>query len=92
MDDNSSLPNQSDDIRFRFDLRYSPVGLPSGRDEISGFVARSRQHPQSVLTDHRQWTVLWEEARTRLIEREKVSFRSRRRGMEQPDCALAKTI
>ena len=56
MDDYSSLPNQSDDIRFRFDLRYSPVGLPTGRDEFPGFVAHSRQHLQSVLTAHRQWT------------------------------------
>ena len=44
----SSLPNHSDDIRFSFDLRYSPVGMPSGRDEFPGFVARSRQHPESI--------------------------------------------
>ncbi len=83
----SSLPNHSDDIRFSFDLRYSPVGLPTGRDEFPGFVARSRQQPETVLTDHRQWTALWEAARTRLIERGEVVFPSRWRGVAQPDCA-----
>jgi len=83
----SSLPNQSNDIRFSFDLRYSPLGLPTGRDEFPGFVARSRQRPESVLTDHRHWTALWEAARDRLIERGEVVFPSRWRGVVQPDCA-----
>ncbi len=83
----ASLPNQSDDIRFSFDLRYSPLGLPTGRDEFPGFVARSRQHPEAVLTDHRQWAALWEGARARLVERGEVVFGSRWRGVQQPDCA-----
>lgn len=83
----NSLPNLSDDIRFSFDLRYSPVGLPSGRDEFPGFVARSRQHPESELHDYRQWAKLWHEARSRLVARGTVDFRSRWRGVAQPDCA-----
>ncbi len=83
----ASLPNLSDDIRFSFDLRYSPLGLPTGRDEFPGFVARSRQHPAWVVTDHQQWTALWEDARARLIERGEVIFGSRWRGVQQPDCA-----
>lgn len=82
-----SLPNHSDDIRFSFDLRYSPLGLPTGRDEFPGFVARSRQHPENVLTDHQQWAALWRAARARLIERGEVVFGSRWRGVQQPDCA-----
>lgn len=82
-----SLPNHSHDIRFSFDLRYSPLGLPTGRDEFPGFVAHSRQQPERVLTDHRQWTALWDDARTRLIERGEVVFPSRWRGVVQPDCA-----
>lgn len=83
----ASLPNQSDDIRFSFDLRYSPLGLPTGRDEFPGFVARSRQHPESVLTDHRQWAALWHAARARLSARGEIVFGSRWRGVQQPDCA-----
>lgn len=82
-----SLPNHSDDIRFSFDLRYSPLGLPSGRDEFPGFVARSHQHPENVLTDHRQWAALWHAARARLCARGEVVFGSRWRGVHQPDCA-----
>ena len=83
----SSLHNHSDDIRFSFDLRYSPVGMPTGRDEFPGFVARSRQHPESILTDHRQWTALWHAARSHLATRGQMDFRSRWRGVDQPDCA-----
>jgi ectoine hydroxylase-related dioxygenase (phytanoyl-CoA dioxygenase family) len=82
-----SLPNHSNDIRFSFDLRYSPLGLPTGRDEFPGFVARSRQQPETALTDHHQWAALWETARNRLIERGDVVFSSRWRGVAQPDCA-----
>ncbi|MBX3012808.1 MAG: phytanoyl-CoA dioxygenase family protein [Caldilineaceae bacterium] len=82
-----SLPNLSDDIRFSFDLRYSPVGLPTGRDEFPGFVARSRQNPESVLTDPQQWTERWHDARSQLVARGALDFRSRWRGMAQPDCA-----
>jgi ectoine hydroxylase-related dioxygenase (phytanoyl-CoA dioxygenase family) len=83
----ASLPNLSDDIRFSFDLRYSPVGKPTGREEFPGFVACSRQHPEAVLTDYRQWTALWHDARARLVARGHVDFRSRWAGVHQPDCA-----
>lgn len=50
-----SLPNRSDDIRWSFDLRYQPIGLPTGRPLFPGFVARSRQHPEQETTDWREW-------------------------------------
>ena len=83
----SSMPNHSEDIRFSLDLRYSPLGLPTGREEFPGFVARSRKNPAEVVTDHRQWAALWQDARARLIEKGEVVFGSRWRGVEQPDCA-----
>lgn len=82
-----SLPNNSNDIRFSFDLRYSPTGMPTGRDEFPGFVARSRKNPDSVLRDHHEWALLWDDARKALVARGKKDFPSRWRGMEQPDCA-----
>ncbi len=82
-----SLPNLSDDIRFSFDLRYSPIGQPTGRDEFPGFVARSRKNPESVLPDHRAWGKLWHEARAKLAARGEMPFGSRWNGVKQPDCA-----
>jgi len=46
-----SFLNQSDAIRWSIDLRYSPTGTPTdwlSRMGLSGFVARSRQQPDSV--------------------------------------------
>lgn len=58
-----SLPNLSDTIRWSFDLRYNPVGQPTGRQVFPGFVARSRQNPHSELDDPIQWSKLWSQAR-----------------------------
>jgi hypothetical protein len=81
----ASLGNTSDDIRWSFDLRYQPVGQPTGRPAFPGFVARSRRNPASVLTDHSVWAGLWREARARLAEGETPRF-SRWTG-EEPVCA-----
>ena len=62
----SSRPNQSDTIRWSFDLRYHPVGQPTGRDAFPGFVARSRKAPESELHDPRLWAQHWFAARERL--------------------------
>jgi len=62
-----SLPNVSDRIRWSFDLRYHPTGQPTGRPMFPGFVARSREHPETELHDHREWAALWEDARERVL-------------------------
>ena len=62
----SSLANNSDDIRWSFDLRYQPTGMPTGRPAFPGFVARSQANPSSELTDWRAWAHLWADARERL--------------------------
>ena len=62
-----SGPNLTrDQVRFSFDLRYQPVGFPTGRPQLPGFVARSVAHPETVLTDPAAWTALWEDARARI--------------------------
>jgi len=83
----SSLPNLSNDIRFSFDLRYSPIGQPTGREEFPGFVARSRQHPETVLPDHHAWGKLWHDARAKLAARGEAPFASRWNGVKQVECA-----
>ncbi len=62
----ASLTNHSDDIRWSFDLRYQPIGMPTGRPAFPGFVARSQLHPETELHDWRDWTTLWQDARATL--------------------------
>ena len=62
----SSLPNNSDNIRWSFDLRYNPTGQPTGRSAFPGFVARSRSNPESELHDAEEWANSWYETRSRL--------------------------
>ena len=57
-----SLPNVSDTIRWSFDLRYQPIGLPTGRDEFPSLVVRSREKPAQV-GDYEGWRAAWFRAR-----------------------------
>lgn len=66
----SSLSNESEDVRISMDLRYNPIGQPTGRDDFPGFVARSRLHPETELRDAETWRRLWLETRDRLSETE----------------------
>jgi len=81
----AGLPNRSDRIRWSFDLRYQPIGQPTGREWFPGFVARSRAHPDSVLDDALVWDASWHEARSRLAAGDDVRF-NRWRG-DSPYCA-----
>jgi phytanoyl-CoA hydroxylase len=81
----ASLENRSNAIRWSFDLRYQPVGLPTGRPAFPGFVARSRKNPESVLNDYRVWGKLWEDARKRLARQSLPSFN--RWSSDSPACA-----
>ena len=58
--------NQSERLRWSFDLRYQPAGQPTGRDFFPGFLARSRQHPEQVLTDPGRWAESWYKARSEI--------------------------
>ncbi len=83
-----SLPNLSDGIRISFDLRYQPIGQPTGRDWVPGFVARSRAHPETELRDPTEWTRLWHEARARLASGTvDLSPWEKRFGPDHPWCA-----
>ena len=63
----SSLENNTNDIRWSFDLRYQPIGQPTGRPYFPGFVARSRKNPESELKDHKEWRKLWMDAKEKLV-------------------------
>ena len=55
-----SFPNRTDRIRWSVDIRYSDPAKPTGRDEVPGFVARSRTHPEWVTKSHLDWVRLLE--------------------------------
>ena len=57
-----SLPNLSDTVRWSMDLRYQKTGTPTGRPFHPEFTVRSRANPESVLTDHQEWSHRWETA------------------------------
>ncbi len=81
----ASLPNLSGDIRWSVDLRYQPIGQPTGRSWFPGFVARSRRDPERVLPDAAAWANLWREAKERLLAEPPATFQRWEDG--DPDCA-----
>ena len=81
----ASLPNVSDGVRWSFDLRYSPIGQPTGRPWFPGFVARSRAHDEWELSDHDAWADMWREARSALAHGELPRFN--RWDPDDPVCA-----
>ena len=82
----ASLTNDSDSIRWSFDLRYHPVGQATGRPWFPGFVARSRANPASEIRDPEDWADLWRAARARLAGIEDPGTFTRWTGTE-PVCA-----
>ena len=81
----AALENVSDDIRWSFDLRYQPIGQPTGRPAFPGFVARSQRSPKSELRNWQEWRQLWLDARERLAESENPTFN--RWNKDAPVCA-----
>lgn len=81
----ASHSNHSDNIRWSFDLRYNPIGQPTGRGYFPGFVARSRQNPGSELRDPAAWHRLWVNARHKLATEGAGAFN--RWSADNPVCA-----
>lgn len=76
----SSLENEStDEVRISMDLRYQPIGQPSGRPAFApaGFIARSAARPDTVLRDPAVWAARWLETRERLADNAPVFNRWR---------------
>ena len=55
-----SVPNHSDHIRWSMDIRYSDPRMPTGRDGVPGFIARSKAQPASVANSLEDWLKLFE--------------------------------
>ena len=79
----SSQENMTNDqVRISMDLRYQPIGQPTGRPAFAhaGFNARSVAHPEIVLHDAEVWAQRWYEVRERLAEDNPVFNRWRSDG------------
>jgi hypothetical protein len=59
-------------IRISLDLRYQPTGYPTGRPGFPEFIARSRSHPETELTDPVAWRQMWLDAREQLADKDNV--------------------
>jgi len=57
-----SGPNRSEKIRWSIDIRYSDADQPTGRESVSGFLARSRRRATEVAATHLDWLRLMEQA------------------------------
>lgn len=75
--EHGSYSNESDAIRWSFDLRYHPIGQNSGREVFPGFIARSAEQPENVLTDPAAWAKSWTDTRERIIAGQDVQFNER---------------
>lgn len=82
----NSLSNTSNEIRISFDLRYNPIGQPTGRGAFPGFVARSKKNPHLELRNQADWERLWIETRTHMAQVE-YSKPFNRWNADSPVCA-----
>ena len=73
----AALDNNSDQIRWSFDLRFNVTGQATGRDVFPGFVARSAAEPESELTDAQAWADLWYSKRDELAAMDEITFNER---------------
>ena len=85
-----SYANNSDEVRWSFDLRYNPSDQPTGRIAFPAFVARSRCDPQSELRDPAEWHRLWLATRAHMAtinQGDQIDIPFRRTDMAHPICA-----
>jgi len=75
--EHASLENNSEQIRWSFDLRYNVIGQNSGREIFPGFVARSQNNPKEVLTDAQVWAEEWFSTRDQLAAKGDIAFNER---------------
>lgn len=70
----ASLVNNSDGLRWSFDVRYNITGQPTGREHFPEFIARSARQPETEFTDPIVWREMWEDTRARLSAAEHISL------------------
>ena len=81
----NSLENNTNGIRWSFDLRYNTTGQPTGRAQFPDWIARSRKDPLSELRDPAEWAQRWDAARAALSKQAVTEFY--RWDQDAPYCA-----
>ncbi len=81
----ASYDNNTERLRWSFDLRYQPIGQPTGRPMFPDFVARSRSNPASELRDAAVWADMWMQARANVAAANPPVFN--RWNSDHPLCA-----
>lgn len=81
--------NDSEAIRWSFDLRYQPAGTPTGRECFPAALVHSVQQPRQVLGDAAAYRAMWLTCRDQIISKEvSPSFNTRwLKYGETPICA-----
>ncbi len=70
--EHGALANESDRLRWSFDLRYQKTGEPTGRPAFPSFVWRSRSRPETEITDPRVYEKAWADTRQRVLSGEQT--------------------
>jgi len=83
----AARPNETDSIRWSFDLRYNPIGQSSGRSWFPGFVARSRSNPDNEQHDAEVWAESWRQVRGELAKDGTFNRQFTRWSPDHPGCA-----
>ena len=58
----SSPNNSQDEYRWAFNFRYLPPKQSCGRPFLPGFIARSRESPETELCNSYLWSSMWDRA------------------------------
>ena len=61
----ASLNNNTERLRWSFDIRFNKTGQPTGHGYCPEFISRSRAHPQTEIHDWQVWKTMWENIRSR---------------------------
>ena len=83
----ASLPNLSGDLRSSLDLRYQPIGQPTGRDVFPGFIVRSSASKENTLRSRDEMERLWKQSQKRMSSEEYMEQPFDRWQSDHPMCA-----
>ena len=65
--EHGALDNNSNHLRWSFDLRYQPSDQPSGRPAFPKFAVRSARAPETVVSDPEDYAAGWEATRQSIV-------------------------
>ena len=73
--------------RSSLDLRYQPIGQPTGRDVFPGFIVRSSASKENTLRSRDEMERLWKQSQKRMSSEEYMEQPFDRWQSDHPMCA-----